>query len=241
MTTSSRHVAGQSGAGVAPDADAERTAAEAGRRRRRRPGCARRAGRLLRSLLRPHQRLLGVGGRPAAGPERRRAWPGRTWSCSASTGASRRCARRRRAGAGRGRRRRSSVAAARPSTSASAASSCCPAGSARPSCSTCGSGSTTTSSGCRSASTSATRRAGWSPGSPPTWTRISELVDGGIDDLVLAGLSVVSVGGHPARARPAAGAGDAARRSRSCCGCRDWFRARLRASPTGAPARRSRW
>ena len=70
---------------------------------------------------------------------------------------------------------------------------------------------------------------------------ISELVDGGIDDLVLAGLSVVSVAGHPARARPAAGGRHAARRSRSCCGCRGWFRPRLGAAPTGAPARPSRW
>ncbi len=56
------------------------------------------------------------------------------------------------------------AAVAWPNTSASGASCACPPGSARTCCATCGNGSTTTSSGCRSASTSATRRAGWWPG-----------------------------------------------------------------------------
>ena len=69
---------------------------------------------------------------------------------------------------------------------------------------------------------------------------ISELVDGGIDDLVLAALSVVSIAGILLCPRPAAGAGRAGCRSRSCCGCRTGS-GTPPPGPTGAPGRRSRW
>ena len=56
---------------------------------------------------------------------------------------------------------------------------------------------------------------------------LAELLDGGVDDLVLAGLSVVSVGAILLVPRPADGAGHAAVRSRCCWWLSRWFRRQL--------------
>ncbi len=69
---------------------------------------------------------------------------------------------------------------------------------------------------------------------------ISELLDGGIEDLVLAGLSVISVAAILLWLDLADGGRSRCCRSRSCCGCRGGSSAR-RPGPTGARGRRSRW
>ena len=101
-------------------------------------------------------------------------------------------------------------------------------------------GCTTTSSACRSASTSATPPGRMVARLTSDMDSISELVDGGIDDLVLAGLSVVSVAGVLLVARPAAGRRHPAVVPVPAVAVA-LVRARVRPAPTGAPARRSRW
>ena len=91
-------------------------------------------------------------------------WPARTWSGSASTAASRRCVDGRPDPLLVGGRRRCWSPRWSSAVTTRGVPACGPAGSARTCCSTCAAGCSTTSSGCRSPSTSATPRAGSSPG-----------------------------------------------------------------------------